>query len=231
MPHGGPDARDYIAFDWWAQFMANRGYVVLQPNFRGSDGYGGAFLAAGRNEWGLKMNTDLADGVAKLVADGIVDPKRVCIVGASYGGYAALAAAAAGDGVYACAVSFAGVSDPEEMLKAIERRAGRESEAFSFWTARIGDRHSDADSGRIAATAPARHADRIQIPLLLMHATGDTTVPIAQSRDMRDAMGRAHKPVTLIELDGDDHYLDLGQTRNRVLAEIEKFLNANIGPR
>jgi dipeptidyl aminopeptidase/acylaminoacyl peptidase len=231
MPHGGPDARDYMAFDWWAQFMASRGYAVLQPNFRGSDGYGGAFLAAGRNEWGLKMNTDLADGVAKLVADGIADPKRVCIVGASYGGYAALAAAAAGDGIYACAVSFAGVSDPEEMLKAIERRSGRESESFSYWSVRIGDRHSSADAARIAETAPARHADRIQIPVLLMHAAGDTTVPIAQSRDMRDALNRARKPMQFIEIQGDDHYLDLGETRVRVLTEIEKFLAANIGPR
>jgi dipeptidyl aminopeptidase/acylaminoacyl peptidase len=176
------------------------------------------------------MNTDLSDGVAKLVSDGIADPKRVvCIVGASYGGYAALAAAIAGENIYACAVSVAGVSDPEEMLRMIERRTGRESEAFSYWSARIGDRHTPADSARIAATAPARHADRIQMPLLLIHATGDTTVPIAQSRDMRDAMNKARRPVQYVELDGDDHYLDLADTRIRVLTEIDKFLAANIG--
>ena len=87
MPHGGPDFRDGLGFDWWAQFLANRGYVVLQPNFRGSSGYGDKFTEAGLHQWGLKMQDDITDGVRKMVADGIVDPKRVCIVGASYGGY------------------------------------------------------------------------------------------------------------------------------------------------
>jgi dipeptidyl aminopeptidase/acylaminoacyl peptidase len=229
MPHGGPDARDYMAFDWWAQFLANRGYAVLQPNFRGSAGYGGAFTTAGAHQWGLKMQDDLADGVAKLVADGIADPKRVCIVGASYGGYAALAGAAFTPDIYACAVSFAGISDLKEMLRVEERDEGRESVVVSFLQSRIGDRHNSSDEARIEATSPALHADRIKIPVLLLHATGDTTVPIAQSKEMRDALARANKSVQFIELSGDDHYLDLAATRIRVLSEIEKFLAANIG--
>ncbi|HEX4861833.1 MAG TPA: prolyl oligopeptidase family serine peptidase, partial [Rhizomicrobium sp.] len=103
-PHGGPDARDEIGFDWWAQFMASRGYAVLQPNFRGSTGYGARFRSAGYGQWGRKMQEDISDGVKKLIADGIADPKRICIVGASYGGYAALAGATFTPDLYACAV-------------------------------------------------------------------------------------------------------------------------------
>ena len=94
-----------------AQFLANRGYVVLQPNFRGSSGYGHKFTEAGLKQWGLKMQDDIADGVKKLIADGIADPKRICIVGASYGGYAALAGATFTPDLYACAASWAGVAD------------------------------------------------------------------------------------------------------------------------
>ena len=81
MPHGGPDDRDAIGFDWWAQFLANRGYAVFQPNYRGSYGYGRAFTDAGLHQWGLKMQDDITDGVQKLIADGVADPKRICIVG------------------------------------------------------------------------------------------------------------------------------------------------------
>lgn len=231
MPHGGPDARDYISFDWWAQFLASRGYAVLQPNFRGSSGYGAAFTAAGAHQWGLKMQDDLADGVAKLTAEGIVDPKRVCIVGASYGGYAALAGVAFSQGVYACAASFAGVFDLDEMLRTEERWTGDAdvSSVVSFWQSRIGNRHNSADEARIIATSPALHADQIQVPVLLLHANADQTVPIAQSRRMRDALERAHKRVQYIEITGDDHHIDLAETRIKLLGEIEKFLAANIG--
>ena len=104
LPHGGPEARDYIDFDWQTQTLASRGYAVLQPNFRGSTGYGESFVAAGHGEWGRKMQTDLSDGVRHLVSQGIVDAKRVAIFGASYGGYAALAGATLDVGVYNCAV-------------------------------------------------------------------------------------------------------------------------------
>lgn len=227
MPHGGPEARDYIAFDWWAQFLANRGYAVLQPNFRGSAGYGEDFTAAGFHQWGLKMQDDLADGVAKLAADGIADPKRACIVGASYGGYAALAGAALSPDAYACAVSVAGVSDLDAMLREEERLHGDDSVAMSYLQSRVGDR--SADSARIAATSPALQATAIKIPILLLHGAQDTTVPVAQSETMRAALVAAHKTVTFIALESDDHYLDLAETRARVLSEIEKFLAANIG--
>jgi dipeptidyl aminopeptidase/acylaminoacyl peptidase len=228
MPHGGPLARDSLSFDWWAQFLANRGYAVFQPNFRGSSGYGQSFSQAGNHEWGLKMQDDITDGVNKLVADGIADPKRICIVGASYGGYAALAGAAFTPDLYACAVSYAGVSDLGLMLYREAKQNGETSDVMSVLRSRIGDPDKDAD--RIAATSPAKHADRIKIPVLLLHASDDTTVPIEQSQVMNDALMKAKKNVRFIAINGDDHYLDLAATRVQVLTEIDKFLAANIGP-
>jgi dipeptidyl aminopeptidase/acylaminoacyl peptidase len=228
LPHGGPDARDWVHFDWLAQFLANRGYAVLQPNYRGSSGYGRTFTDAGLHQWGLKMQDDITDGTKKLVADGIADPKRVCIVGASYGGYAALAGATFTPDLYACAVSFAGVSNLHNMLVREGARFGDETTSpASFWISRIGD--VSADAARIDATSPALHADQVKIPVLLMHGVGDTTVPIEQSEEERDALQKAGKKVEFIQFEGEDHYLNLAETRIRVLTEIERFLKANIG--
>ena len=117
MPHGGPASFDRADFDWKAQFFASRGYVVLQPQFRGSTGFGADHQAAGDGEWGRKMQDDLDDGVAFLVGQEIVDPERICIVGSSYGGYAALAAGAFSPDLYSCHVSINGVSDIRAMLR------------------------------------------------------------------------------------------------------------------
>jgi dipeptidyl aminopeptidase/acylaminoacyl peptidase len=227
MPHGGPDARDRIGFDWMAQFFANRGYAVLQPNFRGSWGYGHKFTDAGQLQWGLKMEDDLTDGVKKLVADGMVDPKRVCIVGASYGGYAALAGATLTPDVYACAISFAGVSDLPKMLAQERARYGKDSQTVSFWTTRIGSPFDDSE--QLRATSPARHADQVRCPVLLLHGEGDTTVPIEQSEIMNDALKSAGKQVEFIRFPGEDHYMNLADTRIRFLKETEAFVKKNIG--
>jgi len=227
MPHGGPEARDFMQFDWWAQFYANRGYVVLQPNFRGSSGYGKKFTDAGNKQWGLKMQDDVTDGVKKMIADGIVDPKRICIVGASYGGYAALAGAAFTPDLYACAISFAGISDLPNFYDTNVREAGGLSQAVSYWSLRIGS--PDTDSERMKATSPALHADKVKCPVLLLHGSDDTTVRIGQSQEMYDALNKAHKKVDIIRLPGGDHYLRTAETRIRVLTETEKFLKQNIG--
>jgi len=227
MPHGGPDARDGVGFDWWAEFLANRGYAVFKPNFRGSFGYGLSFTQAGEHQWGLKMQDDITDGVKKLIADGIVDPKRICIVGASYGGYAALAGATFTPDLYACAVSFAGVSDLTAMLQRSERIYGEHSLQTAFWNSRIGT--VGKDDARLDATSPVRHADQVRIPILLMHAEKDTTVPISQSEEERDALLKAGKNVKYIALEGDDHYFTLEQTRIQMLTAVEAFLSENIG--
>ncbi|HXC55895.1 MAG TPA: S9 family peptidase [Rhizomicrobium sp.] len=227
MPHGGPDARDRMQFDWWVQFLANRGYAVFQPNFRGSTGYGHAFDAAGFHQWGLKMQDDISDGVKKLIADGVVDPKRICIVGASYGGYAALAGATFTPELYACAASFAGVSDLGGMMAMETRRNGSNSQTLSFWTSRIGS--ASDDSVRLDATSPAQHAGQVRAPILLMHGKLDTTVPFLQSEEERDALTRAGKKVEFVAMEGDDHYLSLAETRIQMLRTLEAFLKENIG--
>jgi dipeptidyl aminopeptidase/acylaminoacyl peptidase len=231
MPHGGPDARDELTFDWWAQFLANHGYAVLQPNFRGSSGYGRKFTEAGLHEWGLKMQDDITDGVKKLIADGIADPKRICIVGASYGGYATLAGATFTPDLYACAVSWAGVSDLPLIL-ATELQSGgsdsRDSALMSFWHSRIGS--AAEDEAKLIATSPARHANQVKCPILLMHGEADTTVRINQSEVEEKALRKAGKTVAFIRFTGgEDHYMNVAETRIRMLTEVEKFLKENIG--
>jgi dipeptidyl aminopeptidase/acylaminoacyl peptidase len=225
--HGGPDDRDVVGFDWWAQFLANRGYAIFQTNYRGSSGYGAAYTAAGLQQWGLKMQDDISDGVKKLVADGVADPKRICIVGANYGGYAALAGATFTPDLYACAASFAGISDLTLDMRRIQETTNANSSFYKFVTSRIGD--PVHDEIRLAATSPALHADQVKIPILLMHGSADSTVRIEQSEAERDALQRAGKNVQYERIEGDDHYFTLADTRIEMLRKLEAFLAANIG--
>ncbi|MFW2343117.1 alpha/beta fold hydrolase [Brevundimonas sp.] len=229
LAHGGPASRDVLGFDWWAQAIASRGFAVLQPNFRGSTGYGDAFLEAGYGEWGRKMQTDLSDGVRWLAVEGVIDPDRVCIVGASYGGYAAMAGPTLDPGVYRCAVSVNGVSDLRRMVEREARvRGERENETVRYWNRfmgaeRLGDRSLDERS-------PARLAAQADAPMLLIHGRDDTVVPVDQSRLMAEALRRAGKPVELVELDGEDHWLSRSGTRLRMLTETLRFLLAHNPP-
>jgi dipeptidyl aminopeptidase/acylaminoacyl peptidase len=221
--HGGPHARDTMDFDWWSTFLASRGYAVLQPNYRGSSGYGDAWEEAGRLQWGGLMQTDVEDGVAGLIRAGMVDQSRVCIVGASYGGYAALAGATLTPDRYRCAVSVAGVSDLGLMLTRLERQTGGDDSMISdWWRASIGDR--EEDRARIRSVSPLHLVDRVQIPILLIHGTDDTVVPIEQSHRMRDALQSAGRQVRFVELRGDDHWLSDAPTRIQMLREVETFL-------
>lgn len=227
MPHGGPDWRDDKTFDFFSQFLASRGYAVLRPEFRGSSGYGRPFTKAGLHQWGLKMQDDISDGVKKAIADGIADPKRVCIFGASYGGYAALAGATLSPELYACAISFEGVTNLPDML-GYDKHAFSENFTNGSWTAtRMGDIFTD--SAQLDATSPALHGDRVIAPVLLLHCELDVTVPIEQSEMMAAALQKAGKKVEFVRIPGDDHYMTLESTRLRVLQEVEKFLAANIG--
>ncbi len=163
LPHGGPEERDYPRFDWWAQAFASRGYAVFQPNFRGSSGYGVQFRNAGLGEWGRKMQTDISDGVADLAKKGIVDPKRACIVGGSYGGYAALAGVTVQQGLYRCAVSVAGVADLSDMLIYEHKAsASTSSSSIRYWRAFMGAT-SSSDS-RLDAITPSALAGQGRRP-------------------------------------------------------------------
>jgi len=219
MPHGGPAARDTASFDFWAQALALRGYAVLQPNYRGSSGYGFGFEKAGWGEWGGKMKDDLVDGVKSLAAQGLIDPKRVCIVGASYGGYAALAGAAFTEGVYRCAVSVAGVSDLVAMQAHDSGPKGAETRALRYWRKAMG-----SGATTLEAQSPLQHADQVRIPVLLLHGNLDTTVPVEQSRAMRDALTALKKAVVYKELPDEDHHLSFETTRTEMLRQITDFL-------
>ena len=225
-PHGGPASRDTPGFDWWAQAMASRGYAVLQVNFRGSEGLGTKLLEAGYGQWGRKMQTDLSDGVRHLASQGIVDPKRVCIVGASYGGYAALAGAALDPGVYRCAASVAGVTDLRRFVDWSKGRSGRS--AFRYWTRFMGA--EDARDPKLAEISPAAQAGKVAIPVLLVHGRDDTVVPLEQSRIMADALRDAGKPVELVVQPGADHWLSRGETRLQTLTSVVAFLEKHNPP-
>lgn len=226
--HGGPHARDTFTFDWWASFLASRGYAVLQPNYRGSTGYGYDWYNAGRGGWGDGvMQHDVEDGLAALVRAGIVDPQRVCIVGGSYGGYAALAGATLTPDLYACAISVAGVSDLLRMLDETVRVGDSTNSGAEWWRDSIGDR--TADRAHLRSVSPAYRAADVRAPILLLHGPDDTVVEIAQSRIMRDRLQQAGKQVRYVELEGDDHWLSLAATRTQMLREMEVFLNQHIG--
>ncbi|WP_419320690.1 alpha/beta hydrolase family protein [Caulobacter sp. ErkDOM-E] len=229
LPHGGPEGRDSPGFDWWAQALASRGYAVLQPNFRGSEGFGWDFVKAGFGEWGKKMQTDLSDGVRDLAAQGLIDPKRVCIVGGSYGGYAALAGATLDKDVYRCAVSIAGPSDLQRMLQDNQRMwQFTGNSTLRYWLRFMGgDRVKDPD---LAAISPARLADKVEIPILLIHGKDDTVVPYVQSQIMASALKKAGKSVELVTLEGEDHWLSSGATRLTMLTSTVDFLEKHNPP-
>jgi len=229
LPHGGPEGRDEPGFDWWSQALASRGYAVLQPNFRGSEGFGWDFVKAGFGEWGKKMQTDLSDGVRDLAKQGIIDPKRVCVVGASYGGYAALAGATLDKGVYRCAVSVAGVADLRKfLLTNIRNSNGVAGASQRYWLRFMGaDGAKDPD---LNAISPAQQAAKVDIPVLLIHGKDDTVVRYDQSQAMADALKKAGKPFQFVTLDGEDHWLSRGATRQKMLNETVAFVEKNNPP-
>ncbi len=223
LPHGGPFARDDIGFDWWSQAYASRGYAVLQPQFRGSDGFGLDHLRAGYGEYGRKMQTDLSDGITDLVKKGLVDPKRVAVVGGSYGGYAALAGVTLQTGIYRCAVSLAGPSNMSKQLLFQSANYGTSRNAFSrYWHEYLGVKN-DRDP-TLDAISPELQAAKASAPILLIHGVDDTVVPIDQSKRMEAALKRAGKPVEMVVLKGEDHWLSTSETRLEMLTASTAFL-------
>lgn len=217
LPHGGPGARDEWGFDWIVQFLAARGYAVLQPNFRGSAGYGSAWF--GRNgfqAWETAVG-DVNDAGRWLVAEGIADPDRLAIAGWSYGGYAALQSQVLDPALYKAVVAIAPVTDLDQL-----REESRAFTNYGIVDAFIGN------GPHVRAGSPALNAERFAAPVLLFHGTLDQNVGVRQSRRMADRLEDAGKTVTYIEFDDLAHSLVASSARQRMLREIDAFLAASL---
>jgi acetyl esterase/lipase len=219
-PHGGPEARDSEGWDWWAQYLAHLGYAVVQPNYRGSTGYGNAFSEKGDGQWGMAMQDDLLDAIAFLAKEGTIDSKRVCIAGGSYGGYAALRAAQRDGAHYRCAISYAGVADLNGMLR-------YDSQFLNNRTRSAGWRSAAPD---LRAVSPTNWPEQFTIPVLLMHGKLDLRVPVKQSRIMAEKLTKAGKSVRYVEQPLGDHYFSRGEDRLQFLQELTAFLELHNPP-
>lgn len=216
--HDGPRERDAPGFNWLAQAFAAQGYAVLQVNFRGSSGFGPAFVKAGDGQWGAKMQTDLSDGVRFLVSQGTADPKRVCIAGIGYGGYAALLASIYQADVYRCAASVNG-STTLHPLADVQRPALRRVLGVS-----------DRFDPKVAALSPVDQADKVKVPVLLVAGADDTVNLPDQSRQMAAALDKAGKPHEYLVLPHEDHELSHGPTRGQALQALVAFVEKNNPP-
>lgn len=224
--HGGPHARDYYEFEAWSQYLASNGFKVFQPQFRGSSGYGKAFSESAYGEWGGRMQDDITEGVEHLIHTGQAKRGRICIAGASYGGYAALMGAIKTPDLYACASSIAGVTDLVAQAERDKEYFGKKSETWIYVKKQLGD--PKTDKTKMMANSPALNAKHIQIPIQLIHGTDDEIVPIDQSERMRDALLAAQNPADYLVLEGVDHNLLGGASRyfgrREALTNLKNFL-------
>jgi dipeptidyl aminopeptidase/acylaminoacyl peptidase len=228
LPHSYANGRDLPYFNWIVQFLASRGYAVLQPQFRGSAGFGEAFEKAGYRQWGGLMQDDVSDGVRAMIDQKIADPQHVCIVGFAYGGYAALAGAAFTPELYACAISVNGISDLRSMLNETVPQSTpfvtKISAYMSGWTERIGAPGDPV----LVKKSPIHSIASIKAPILIIYGSSDSEVPNAQSLKMEEALRLAGKQVTLVELAEEDHGLSHTETRVQMLKAFEDFLHDNL---
>ena len=220
-PHGGPWARDTWSYNRDVQLLANRGYAVLQVNFRGSTGYGKKFLHAGDRQWGRKMHDDLIDAVQWAVTTGIADPKRVAIYGGSYGGYSALAGATFSPDVFRCSVDIFGISNVTTFMKSIP----------PYWTAfrsiirqRVGDHEDPKDVEFLNASSPLYAADKIKIPLLIAQGTNDVRVVPAESEQILSAIEKNKGRATYVVYSDEGHGFLRPENNLDFTARAESFL-------
>lgn len=225
--HGGPVARDHWEWDADVQLLANQGYVVLQPQFRGSSGFGKRFETAGYGQWGLAMQDDISAGVDYLIKQGITDPKRICIYGASYGGYAALWGLAKTPDLYRCGVSFAGVTDLQLMFDDNSDRTGNSVARESLRVQLGGDEKQNKD--KFDQVSPLKHAAKITAPVLLAHGDEDRRVPIVHAKKMKAALEQHKKSVEWVELEDEAHGVGYNANRKKYYETLLAFFAKHIG--
>jgi dipeptidyl aminopeptidase/acylaminoacyl peptidase len=220
MPHGGPISRDSWEFFFLREFLVSRGYAVLQMNFRGSSGYGAKWQNAAHQDWGGLTYQDITDGTRWAISSGIADPSRICIVGWSFGGYAALLGAVRNGDLYRCSASIAGVSDLNRLLTDSRGFTNR-----AFVREQLGK-----NSEKLKADSPVRHAEQIKIPVLLIHGDQDWQVEVDHSRKMASALKSAKKNHRAVFIEDASHQLNRKSDRVLLLSEVEKFLREHLGP-
>jgi len=219
LPHGGPFARDSYGFDYWVQFLTTRGYAVLQMNYRGSKGYGAAYENKGNNEWGGKMLDDINDGAYWMIEQGYSNPDRICIMGGSYGGYAALQSLVKEPDLYKCSVALAPVTNMSTFFNQL-RDLMYTSERYLPYI--------NNKEGSLEDISPYHQVDKINVPVLLVHGTNDRKVHYKQSEMFADRMKQKNKEITFISLEQGDHHLSRQKHRSMFLDAVEKFLNDNL---
>lgn len=228
VPHGGPWGRDFWGYNSFAQFFANRGYAVLMPNFRASTGYGKKFLDAGNRQWGDKMQDDITWGVKHLIAEGIADPKRVGIMGGSYGGYATLAGVTFTPDLYAAAVAIVAPSNLITLLETIPPywEAGR----ATFYK-RMGDPNTTEGKAQLVRQSPLTHADKIKTPLLVVQGANDPRVNKRESDQIVIALRDRGYPVQYLVAPDEGHGFARPVNNMAMLALSEKFMAQYLGGR
>lgn len=229
VPHGGPWARDTWGYNAMAQFLANRGYAVMMPNFRGSTGYGKQFLNEGNGEWGTGiMQHDITDGVRHLIETGIADPEQVAIMGGSYGGYATLAGVTFTPELYAAGVSIVGPSNIVTLLRSIPPYWGPIRQMF---VRRVGDPDDPADQARLESQSPFFHAQKIEAPLLIIQGANDPRVKKAESEQIVVALRDLERPVEYLLAPDEGHGFAGRENRLAMFADIERFLAQHLDGR
>jgi dipeptidyl aminopeptidase/acylaminoacyl peptidase len=227
--HGGPYVHGADTFwDAEAQFLATRGYAVLQPAFRGTRGYGLAHEQAGHRQWGLAMQDDLNDGVKHLAQRGIADPQRACVMGASYGGYAALMGVARDPGFWRCAISYAGVTDLIEMSTATYSDTAGWRGRDDWMRKHVGD--PDTERDKLRSLSPVHLADRIREPVLLAAGAEDRRVPLEGIVRMRDALRKHGVPHEWVMYDREIHGFSIDRSQIDYYTRVERFLAQHLAP-
>lgn len=224
-PHGGPWARDSWGFNPEIQFLANRGYAVLQMNFRGSTGYGRKFLEASYKQWGLTMQDDITDGVQWLIDKGIADPKRIAIYGGSYGGYATLSGITKTPNLYACAIDYVGVSNLFTFMQTIPPYWELYREMLYEM---VGDPNNEADSIQMRANSPVFHVDKIKVPLLIAQGAKDPRVNQDESDQMVEALQQRGIDVEYLLKENEGHGFRNEENRFEFYRAMERFLEQHM---